>query len=74
MSKSHKPPKSANTVTKQLRWYLRNSGTPPTQIARAAGVHHAVVFKFLSEDRGMSVNSLDALAKVLNLRLVQEKK
>ena len=74
MTKPHKPPKLANTVTKQLRWYLRNSGIPPTQIARAAGVHHAVVFKFLSEDRGMSLNSLDALTKVLNLRLVQDRK
>ena len=74
MSKNTTPPKSANTVTAQLRWYLRNSEIPPTQIARAAGVHHAVVFKFLSEDRGMSVNSLDALARVLNLQLVQDRK
>ena len=32
------------------------------------------VFKFVSQDRSMSLDAVDAVSKVLKLRLVQDKK
>ncbi len=72
MSKTNRPPKSANTMTKQLRWYLKNCATTPTQVSRDIGVHHSVLFRFLSGKRGMSLDALDRLAKHRKLRLVRD--
>ena len=74
MSKSKRPPKSADTISKQLRWYLTNSEMLRSHIAREADVDHATVFKFISEQRSMSLDAVDAVAKVLKLRLVRDKK
>ncbi len=74
MSKSKGPPKSADTISKQLRWHIANSETLRSHIAREAGIDHATVLKFVSQDRSMSLDAVDAVARVLNLRLVQDRK
>ncbi len=71
-TKNSTPPKSANTVTKQLRWYLKNCGTTPVEVSRQTGIHHAMLYRFLLDTRSMSLDTLDRLAKHLKLRLVRD--
>ena len=70
MSKTKKPPKSA-TLTEQLRWYLRHCGTSNLQIEYETGIHNSVLSRFQREERGMSLDALDTLARFLKLRLVR---
>ncbi len=70
MSKSKKPPKSANTVTKQLRWYLKNCGVSCYRLEREIGIHNSVLSRFLRDERGLGLDALDTLCKHLKLRLV----
>ena len=73
MSKTKGPPKTA-TLTEQVRWYLRHSDDTPVDVARAADIHHSTLYRFLDHKRGMSLDSLDALAKALGVRLVLDRK
>ena len=72
MSKTKNPPKSA-TLTEALRWYLRNCGTIPLDVARATNIHHSTLSRFLNDTRGLSDDATDRLAKHLKLRLVRER-
>ncbi len=74
MSKQARPPKSADTPSKQLRWFIVNSEISPTEIARLADVHHSSVFRFISQKRTLSLRAFDALCKALKLRLGQDHK
>ena len=73
MSKTEaiKPPKSA-TLIAQLRWYLRHADETPFDVANATGIHSSTLYRFLSEQRGLSDDTTDRLAKHLKLRLVRE--
>ncbi len=73
MSKTKNPPKSA-TLTEALRWHLRNCGTIPLDVARATGIHHSALYRFLNDTRGLSHDATDRLAKHLKLRLVRDKR
>ena len=73
MTKTKNPPRTA-ALTEQLRWYLKNCGTTTHDVAKAIGVHHSSLYRFLGETRGLSHDALDRLAKHLNLRLVQDRK
>ena len=73
MSKTKNPPKTA-TLTEQLRWHLKNCGTIPLDVARATGIHHSALYRFLGDTRGLSDDATDRLAKHLRLRLVRDKK
>ncbi len=70
MSKTNKPPKSANTVTKQLRWYLKTCGVSCYQLEREIGIHNSVLSRFLRGERGLGLDALDTLCKYLKVRLV----
>ena len=72
MSKTKNPPKSA-MLTAQLRWHLKNCGTIPLDVARATGIHHTTLYRFLNGTRGLSHDAQDQLAKHLKLRLVRER-
>ena len=74
MSKSKNPPRTADTTSKQLRWFIVNSELSPTEIARRADVHHATVFRFIHEQRTLSASAFDALCKALKLRLARDTK
>ncbi len=70
-AKALNPPKSA-TLTAQLRWYLRNADETPFEIGKATGIHSSSLYRFLGEQRGLSDDATDRLAKYLKLRLVRE--
>ena len=74
MSKSKNPPKSADTPSAQLRWFIVNDADTPTEISRRADIHHSTVFRFIHKQRPLSPRALDALCKALKLRLVRATK
>ena len=43
------------------------------QIEHETGIHNSVLSRFLREERGMSLDALDTLARFLKVRLVQDK-
>ncbi len=71
-TKATNPPKSAE-LTAQLRWFLRHADQAPVDIARAIGIHSSTLYRFLGEQRGLSDDTADRLAKYLKLRLVRER-
>ena len=71
MTKTQNPPKTA-TLTEQLRWHLRHADEVPVDIARAIGIHSSTLYRFLGEQRGLSDDATDRLAKYLKLRLIRE--
>ena len=73
MSKSKTPPKSA-TLIESLRWYLRHADETPHEVARATGIYHSSLYRFLGEQRGLSDDATDRLAKHLKLRLIRDKR
>ncbi len=74
MSKNTTPPMSANTITKQLRWYLKNCGTSNLQLGQKLGIHNSTFSRFLRSKRGMGLDTLDVVCKHLNLRLVRRRR
>ena len=70
-TKAMNPPKAA-TLIAQLRWYLRHADEAPVDIARAIDIHSSTLYRFLGEQRGLSDDTTDRLAKYLRLRLVRE--
>ena len=70
-TKAMNPPKTA-TLTAQLRWHLKNCGTTPLDVAKAIGIHSSTLYRFLGEQRGLSDDAMDKLAKYLKLRLIRE--
>ena len=73
MSKQATPPRSAS-LTEQLRWFLKNCPTTTHAVAKATGIHHSSLYRFLGETRGLSHDAMDRVAKHLNLRLVRDRK
>ncbi len=70
MSKTKNPPKTA-TLTEQLLWHLRHSDESQVEVSRRIGVHHSILYRFLNQQRGLSDDAMDRLAKYLKLRLVR---
>ena len=70
-TKTMNPPKTAE-LTAQLRWYLRHDDEAPVDIARAIDIHSSTLYRFLGEQRGLSDDTMDRLARHLRLRLVRE--
>ena len=66
--------KSGQTFIDQVRRAARDSGMSRSALAEASGVDLAAVSRFVSGKRGLSVESLNALAKVLELRVVAGRK
>ena len=73
MSKTMNPPKTA-TLIEQLRWYLRHANQNPFEIAQATGIHSSTLYRFLGEQRGLSDDATDRLARYLKLKLVRDTK
>ena len=74
MSERIRHPKSANTLTKQLRWYLKNCGVSTYRLERETGIHNSALSRFLREKRGLSLGSIDILGRYLRLRLKQDER
>ena len=70
-TKATNPPKAA-MLNAQLRWYLRHDDEAPVDIARAIDIHSSTLYRFLGEQRGLSDDTMDRLARHLRLRLVRQ--
>lgn len=56
-------------LPEQLRTTIRKSGKPVHQIAQESGVSHPVIFRFLSGERDIRLETAEKLAVTLGLRL-----
>ncbi len=65
------PPKTA-TLTEALRWHLRHANQSPFEISQQIGIHSSTLYRFLGEQRGLSHDAMDRLARHLRLRLVRD--
>ena len=70
MSKTLHHPKSADTLSKQLRWYVKNCGISTYRLERETGIHNSALSRFLRGERGLSTESMDIMGKYLKLGLV----
>ncbi len=70
-TKTKNPPKNAELIAR-LRWYLKNCGMSNLQIEHKTGIHNSVLSRFQREERGMSLDALDKLARHLKLKLVRD--
>ena len=57
------------TVSEQVRDFLRERGESLAQIGRATGVGHPTLSRFLRGERGLTTKSLDRLCKYLGVEL-----
>ncbi len=70
MSKSRKVP---DTISGQLRWFLEHCGESTYRLDRETGVSNACLSRFLRGERGLTLASMDKLAKHLGLTLTRPK-
>jgi len=70
MSKKLRHPKSADTLSQQLRWYVKNCGVSTYRLERETGIHNSALSRFLRGERGLSTESMDTMGKYLKLVLV----
>ena len=65
-------PRSKRTtkVTDQLRRLVRESGVTCYQIAKATGVSNAALSRFLSGERGLSCEAMDALGEYFGWQVI----
>ena len=57
-------------VSEQLRKAMERSGMTRYEIAKQAGIEQSSLSRFFSGDRGLSQDAIDAICKLLGLRLV----
>ncbi len=69
MAEHQKAPK---TISEQLRRFIKDSGVSLYQLERETGVHNSMLSRFLRDERGLRIESVDALAEFLKLRLVSK--
>ncbi len=74
MSKTLRHPKSADTLSKQLRWYVKNCRISTYRLERETGIHNSALSRFLREKRGLSLDNIDILGRYLKLRLVRDER
>lgn len=65
--------KKQRKLIDQVRQAARDCGMSQNALAREAGMDPGAVNRFISGERGLSMECLDALAGVLNLRIVANK-
>jgi transcriptional regulator with XRE-family HTH domain len=59
------------TLTQQVRRAIAESGLSRYGIAKASGIDQAALSRFMAGKTGLTLASLDALAGVLRLEIVQ---
>jgi antitoxin component HigA of HigAB toxin-antitoxin module len=69
MSKTRRIP---STISGQLRWYLEHCGQSTYRLERETGISNAALSRFLRQNRGLTLETVDKLAKHLGLRLVRD--
>lgn len=68
MSKKHLP------LTEQLRQAIKTCGETRYAIAKATGVDQSTLSRFVSGERGLSMEALDAVAEHLGLELADKRR
>ena len=63
--------KSRGVIGTQLRAMIRARGETASELGRQAGVDPGVIQRFLNEERDIRVETLDRLAEVMDLRLIE---
>ena len=63
--------KSRGVISTQLRAMIRARGETASGLGRQACVDPGVIQRFLNEERDIRVETLDRLAEVMGLRLIE---
>jgi transcriptional regulator with XRE-family HTH domain len=63
----------SNNLTEQLRAALAGSGMTLGELARKTGVDKSALSRFVNGDRGLSMESLNAIGQCLGLRIVADR-
>ena len=63
--------KTGGVISGQLRAMIRARGETASELGRQAGVDPGVIQRFLNEERDIRVETLDRLAEVMGLRLIE---
>ncbi len=63
----------ANTFPEQLRQEIKQSGMTLYAIANATGIQKSQMSRFMSGERGLSIEGITAICDLLGLELVQRK-
>ena len=66
--------KRHNLLTDQLRQAIDDSGLTRYQIAKATGIDESALAKFYNGHRGLSMDALNALGKLLQLTITLGRK
>jgi transcriptional regulator with XRE-family HTH domain len=69
MSKARKGPASGQPISRALREAIRERGLTAYAAAKRAGVSVDAVQRFLNEERGLTLATVDKLAGALQLAL-----
>lgn len=66
--------KRSNLLTDQLRRAIDDSGLTRYQIAKETGIDESALAKFYNGHRGLSMDALNALGEVLQLKIILGRK
>jgi transcriptional regulator with XRE-family HTH domain len=64
-------PKKAKTVSERIREAVETADVTRYRIAQETGIEESALSRFISRERGLGMESLDALAEYFGLELVQ---
>src|SRR3954464_5110827 len=70
-TKRRRPDAGPSGVPAQLRQIIRERDLSASEVARSAGVAPSVVSRFLARRRGLTLDTFDAIATALGLKLVE---
>lgn len=62
------------SISDQLRQVIDDSGLSRYQIAKETGIDESALCKFYNGQRGLSMEALDALGRVLELTIIMQRK
>lgn len=71
---SHPMTRNIAAISDQLRVAIETCGLSRYAVAKRAGVEQAVLSRFMAGKAGMSLKSIDAVGRVLGLRLIADEK
>ena len=64
-------PTSTRTISRQLRAMIQARGRSAAELGRAARGDRSVLNRFLADERDITLDTVDRLADVLGLRLIE---
>lgn len=62
------------SISDQIRSAIQRSSRTRRDICESAGVNETSLSKFMSGERGLSLDAIESLAKEMNLQLVERKR